>query len=214
MMKIGIIGANGQVGSLIMKEAQERGHEVTAIVRNASKVSDSNVSILEKDIFHLTGADLKPFDVVVNTFKAPEGEEHLYVDAGRALTAALQDAPGTKLIVVGGAGSLYVDEQKTTKLMDTPEFPAFVYPTASNAGKQLDELKNTSSITWTYISPAAFFDPKGKRTGAYTKGLDHVIVNSQGQSYVSYADYAIAVLDEIENPQHANERFTLVGEAE
>ncbi|GLX69816.1 NAD(P)-dependent oxidoreductase [Paenibacillus glycanilyticus] len=213
-MKIGVIGANGQVGSLILKEAVDRGHDVTAIVRNASKLTDASVNILEKDIFSLTGSDLNAFDVVVSTFKAAEGEEHLYVDAGKALTQALKDAPGTKLIVVGGAGSLFVDEQKTTKLMDTPEFPAFVYPTASNAGKQLDDLKNTDSIAWTYISPAAFFDPNGKRTGAYTKGLDHVIVNSQGQSYVSYADYAIAVLDEIENPQHVNERFTLVSEAE
>lgn len=213
-MNIGIIGANGKVGSLIMQEALNRGHEVTAIVRNASKISETTVNVLERDIFHLTAADLKAFDVIVNTFKAADGEEHLYIDAGRALVQALKDAPNTKLIVVGGAGSLYVDEQKTTKLMDTPEFPDFVYPTASNAGKQLEELKKETSITWTYISPAAFFDPSGKRTGSYTKGLDHVILNSQGQSYVSYADYAIAVLDEIENPQHVNKRFTLVGEAE
>lgn len=214
MMKIAIIGANGKAGSLILKEAVERGHEVTAIVRKASTIADANVGVLEKDIFSLTGSDLKAFDVVVSTYKAAEGEEHLYIESGRALVQALKDAPRTKLIVVGGAGSLYVDEQNTTKLMDTPEFPAFVYPTASNAGKQLDELKGSDSVTWTYISPAAFFDPNGKRTGAYTKGLDHVIVNSQGQSYVSYADYAIAVLDEIENPQHVNQRFTLVGEAE
>ncbi|SFF17840.1 hypothetical protein SAMN05216378_5308 [Paenibacillus catalpae] len=213
-MKIGIIGANGKVGSLILKEAVERGHEVTAIVRNASKLTATNVNVLEKDIFSLKGSDLSAFDVVVNTFKAAEGEEHLYVDAGRVVVQALKDAPNTKLIVVGGAGSLYVDEQNTTKLMDTPDFPAFVYPTASNAGKQLDELRSSDSITWTYISPAAFFDPDGKRTGAYKKGLDHVIVNSQGQSYVSYADYAVAVLDEIEKPQHVNQRFTLVGEAE
>ncbi|WP_053375233.1 NAD(P)-dependent oxidoreductase [Paenibacillus sp. FJAT-27812] len=213
-MKIGIIGANGKVGSLIMKEALNRGHEVTAIVRNAAKMTEKDVNVLEKDIFDLTSSDLKAFDIVVNTFKAPDGEEHLYIESGRALVQALKDAPDTKLIVVGGAGSLFVDEQKTTKLMDTPEFPDFVYPTASNAGKQLEELQNTDSITWTYISPAGFFDPEGKRTGAYKLGLDHVILNSKGQSYVSYADYAIAVLDEIEKPQHVNQRFTLVGEAE
>jgi Putative NADH-flavin reductase len=213
-MKIGIIGANGKSGNLILKEAVERGHEVTAIVRNAAKLTDTNVNVLEKDIFSLTGSDLSAFDVVVTAFSAPAGEEHLYVDAGRALVQALKDAPNTKLIVVGGAGSLYVDEQNTTKLMDTPDFPAFVYPIAVNAGKQLDELKSENSITWTYISPAAFFDPNGKRTGTYKKGLDHVITNSQGQSYVSYADFALAVLDEIENPQHVNQRFTLVSEAE
>ncbi|ANE46884.1 hypothetical protein SY83_12020 [Paenibacillus swuensis] len=213
-MNIGIIGASGKVGQLVMKEAKDRGHEVTAIVRNASKIAESNVNVLEKDIFNLTASDLKSFDVVINTFKAPDGEEHLYVESGRALVQALKNAPDTKLIVVGGAGSLFVDEAKTQKLMDTPEFPDFVYPTASNAGKQLEELQAADSITWTYISPAGFFDPEGKRTGSYQTGKDHVILNSKGQSYISYADYAIAVLDEIEQPQHVNARFTVVGEAE
>ncbi|CAH0261112.1 hypothetical protein SRABI96_03428 [Peribacillus sp. Bi96] len=212
-MKIGVIGANGKVGSLISKEAIDRGYEVTAIVRNASKITDSNVNVLEKDIFSLTESDLKSFDVVVNTFKAPDGEEYQYVESGKVLVSALKEAPDTKLIVVGGAGSLFVDEEKTTKFMDTPDFPDFVYPTASNAAKQLEELQSADSITWTYISPAGFFDPEGKRTGSYQVGKDHVILNSKGQSYISYADYAIAVLDEIEKPQHVNERFTIVGEA-
>jgi len=213
-MKIGVIGASGKVGSLIMKEAKERGHEVTAIVRDASKIADTKVSFLEKDIFNLTATDLIVFDIVVNTFKAPDGEENQYIESGKVLIHALKDAPDTKLIIVGGAGSLFVDDEKTTKLMDTPDFPDFVYPTASNAAKQLEELQNTDSITWTYISPAGFFDPEGKRTGSYQVGKDHVILNSKGQSYISYADYAVAVLDEIEKPQHVNERFTLIGETE
>lgn len=211
-MHIGIIGANGKAGRLILQEALDRGHQVTAIVRRASAITEEGVGVLEKDIFSLAGADLQPFDVVVNTFKAADGEEHLYSESGKALTKALEDAHGTRLIVVGGAGSLFVDEAGTTKLMDTPDFPDFVYPTAAGAGKQLDELRQTKSISWTYISPAAFFDYEGKRTGSYKLGKDHVILNSQGQSYISYADYAIAVLDEIENPQHVNERFTVVGE--
>ncbi|WP_057915496.1 NAD(P)-dependent oxidoreductase [Peribacillus muralis] len=213
-MKIGIIGASGKVGNLILREAKDRGFDVTAIVRNASRITEPNVNVIEKDIFALTGSDLTAFDVVVNTYKAPEGEEHLYVDAGRIMIKALQDAPNTKLIVVGGAGSLFVDEEKTKRLMDTPDFPDFVYPTASNAAKQLEELQEANSITWTYISPAGFFDPEGKKTGSYQSGKDHVILNGKGQSYISYADYAIAVVDEIEKPQHVNERFTLVGEAE
>ncbi|MCM3747521.1 NAD(P)-dependent oxidoreductase [Paenibacillus pasadenensis] len=213
-MKIGIIGANGKAGSLIMKEALERGHEVTAIVRSAAKVTQSNVDVLEKDIHSLTSTDLQPFDVVVNAFGAPMGQEQLHVETGRALIRALEGATNTRLIVVGGAGSLYVDEAKTTRLMDTPDFPEFVYPTSMNMGKNLQDLQEASSLTWTYLSPAGYFDPQGKRTGAYTKGKDHVMVNSAGQSYISYADYAIALLDEIENPQHLNERFTIVGEAE
>ncbi|MCY9026728.1 NAD(P)-dependent oxidoreductase [Priestia megaterium] len=213
-MKIAIIGATGKVGRLIMKEAVDRGFDVTAIVRNASKITETNIKVLEKDIFNLTALELTAFDVVISTYRAPDGEEHLYVEAGRVLVEALKDTLNTKLIVVGGAGSLFVDEEKTTRLMDTPDFPDFVLPTAVNAGKQLEELQKTDSITWTYISPAGFFDPEGKRTGSYKVGKDHVILNSKGESYISYADYAIAVVDEIEKPQHVNERFTVVGEAE
>lgn len=213
-MKIAIIGANGQAGRLILQEAASRGHDVTAIVRNASSIVDLTINVLEKDLFNLTPSDVSGFDAVVNTFKAPEGQESLYIDAGRKLVEVFQQAPNTRLIVVGGAGSLFVDDKNEMKLMDTPEFPAFVYPTASNAGKQLDELRLSKSVKWAYVSPAAFFDPNGPRTGAYTLGKDHVILNSLGQSYVSYADYAIAIVDEIENVRHENERFTVVGEAQ
>lgn len=213
-MNIAIIGANGIAGSLIRKEAVDRGHDVTAIVRDRSKLSADDVAVIEKDLFHLTGDDLRPFDVVVSAFKAPIGQETLYLDSSNALAAALKDAPNTKLIVVGGAGSLYADADRTTLLMDTPDFPDFVYPTALNAGKQLEHLRQSDALTWTYISPAAFFDAKGPRTGSYRKGKDHVIPNAQGRSYVSYADFAIAVLDEIEHPQHVNERFTVVSDSE
>ncbi|KQL40052.1 hypothetical protein AN960_08825 [Bacillus sp. FJAT-25509] len=213
-MKIGIIGATGKAGNLILKEAVERGHEVTAIVRSASKLTNKEVPVLEKDLLDLNSNDLKQFDVVVNAFKAAEGQEHLYIEAGNVLINALKDAKDTKLIVVGGAGSLYVDEDKTIQLVDTPEFPKEYYATASNMTKHLHDLQKTTDIKWTFISPAAFFDPNGKRTGAYQKGKDNFIVNKKGNSYVSYADYAIALLDEIENPQHLNERFTLVSEAE
>lgn len=213
-MKIGVIGATGKAGNLIYKEAADRGHEVTAIVRNASKVEDKNANVLEKDVFELTGEDMKQFDVVVNAISAPPGQEHVHVEAGKSLISALKNAPETKLVVVGGAGSLFVDEAKSIKLMDTPEFPKEYLPTASNQGKNLEDLKASEGIQWTFVSPAAFFNPEGKRTGAYQKGKDNFIVNAKGESYVSYADYAVAVVDEIENPQHVNERFTVVSEAE
>jgi len=213
-MKIGIIGATGKAGSLIVKEANDRGHEVTAIVRNAAKLTEDNVVALEIDIFDLQAEDLQQFDVVVNAFGAPAGQENLHVDAGRELIEAFKAAPETRLIVVGGAGSLFVDEAKTVRVIDTPDFPKEYFATASNQGQNLEDLQKTSGIKWTFISPAAFFNPEGKRTGSYQKGKDNLIVNSKGDSYVSYADYAIAVLDEIEKPQHINERFTLVSEAE
>lgn len=212
-MKIGIIGATGKAGSLIVKEATGRGHEVTAIVRNAAKLTEE-VAVLEKDVFDLKAEDLQVFDVVVNAFGAPAGQEHLHVDAGRVLIEAMKGAPETRLVVVGGAGSLFVDEAQTVRLIETREFPKEYFPTASNQGKNLADLQDVNGIKWTFLSPGAFFNPEGKRTGSYQKGKDNLIVNSKGDSYVSYADYAIAVIDEIESPQHINERFTLVSEAE
>jgi hypothetical protein len=211
-MKIGVIGATGKAGSLIYKEATDRGHEVTAIVRNAARVEDENASVVEKDVFNLKGEDLNQFDVVVNAISAPPGQEHLHVEAGRSLINAIKNAPNTKLVVVGGAGSLFVDEAKTIKVMDTPDFPKEYLATATNQGKNLEDLQQSEGIKWTFVSPAAFFNPEGKRTGSYKRGKDNLIVNAKGNSYVSYADYAIAVVDEIENPQHVNERFTVVSE--
>lgn len=210
-MKVGIIGASGKAGHLILKEAVSRGHEVTAIVRNASKLQDQNVTVLEKNIMDLTSDDLKPFDAVVSAFGAPHGQEQAHVDTGNVLIEALKGT-NTRAVVVGGAGSLYVDEAKTVRMMDTPDFPEMFLPTAKAHGEFLKNLQRASDITWTYISPSAMFDPQGKRTGSYQKGKDHLLVNSNGESYISYADFAIAVLDEIEHPQHTNERFTVVGD--
>ncbi|MFJ7367188.1 NAD(P)-dependent oxidoreductase [Peribacillus frigoritolerans] len=213
-MKIGIIGASGKAGSLILKEALTRGHEVTAIVRDEAKVQIQGASVLEKDVFDLKAEDIKEFDVVVNAFGAAPGKEHLHVEAGKILIEAMKGAPQTKLIVVGGAGSLFVDEAKTIRVLDTPEFPKEYFATAYNQSKNLGDLQNATGIQWTFVSPSAFFDPQGNRTGGYKLGKDNLLVNSKGESYVSYADFALAVLDEIENPQHINQRFTVVAEAE
>ena len=212
-MKIGIIGASGQAGTEIMKEALERSHEVTAIVRDASKLENKQVPTLEKTIFDLTSEDINTFDVVVNAFGAPIGEEQAHVDAGHALIEAAKGTE-TRILVVGGAGSLYVDEEKTVRVVDTPDFPELFVPTATGQGRNLKELQESTDVNWTFISPSAHSDAEGKRTGSYQSGKDHLLMNSKGDSYISYADYAIAVVDEIENPQHLNERFTLVGEAE
>ena len=214
-MNIGVIGATGKAGSLILKEALERGHKVTAIVRNAAKLANNNgAAVLEKDIFDLSSSDVKDFDAVVNAFGTGIDNAHLHVEAGRKLIEVMKGAPETRLIVVGGAGSLYVDEAKTIRLVDTPEFPKEIMPIASNQGKNFEDLKNSTGLKWTFVSPAAFFNPEGKRTGTYQKGKDNLIVNAKGESYVSYADYAVAIVDEIENAQHINERFTVVSEAE
>jgi uncharacterized protein len=212
-MNIAVIGASGKAGNLILNEAGNRGHNVTAIVRDASKIQDENISVIEKNVFNLTSDDVKVFDVVINAFGAPLGEEQAHVEAGHVLIEALKGT-STRLIVVGGAGSLFVDENKKVRVIDTPEFPDMFKPTAQGQARNLQELQESADLTWTFISPSAIFNPEGKRTRAYQAGKDHLLVNTKGESYISYADFAIAVVDEVENPQHLNERFTVVGEAE
>lgn len=155
-MNIAIIGATGHSGQKILAEAMERGHMVTAIVRDETKL-EQDVKVIEKDLFDLTTADIEPFDVVISTFNAPTGKEQMHVSANQHLISIFEDAPQVRLVVVGGAGSLYVDDSKTTRLSETSDFPAAYLPTATNMGKSLEDYQK-SSATWTYISPAAMFD--------------------------------------------------------
>jgi len=208
-MKIAVIGASGKAGSNIVEEALSHGYDVTAIVRDASKVSNSKVNVIEKDIQALTTEDIKGFDVVVNAFGAPFGSEQLHVELGQHLIDIFQGV-STRLIVVGGAGSLFVDPELTTKVMDTADFPEMFYATASNQGRNLEDLK-ASNINWTFLSPGGFFDPEGKRSGTYKIGGDQLILNDQQESYISYSDYAIAIVDEINNANHVKARFSVVG---
>lgn len=210
-MNIGIVGATGKAGSLILDEALNRGHKVTAIVRNASKLTNDDVSVIEKDVHDVTREDFKGLEVVVNAFGAPLGEKDAHVEAGRALINTLAGT-GTRLIVVGGAGSLYIDDSRTMTVIDTPNFPDMFKPTAGGQSENLEELEQTTNLKWTFISPSAEFDAEGKRTGTYETGTDVLLVNSKEESYISYADFAIAVIDEAENSKHVNERFTVVAE--
>lgn len=211
-MKAGIIGASGKAGSRILKEAEARGIEATAIVRDASKLPESSMNIKEKDLFSLTASDVSNFDVVVNAFGAGLGEEEAHVEAGRHLISIIQEAAAPRLIVVGGAGSLFTDNGKTTRVVETPEFPEVVKPTANGQNRNLQDLQQTTGIQWTFISPAVNFDVEGRRTGSYSTSQDVLPLNSDEESYISYADYAVAVVDEMETTAHENQRFAVVGE--
>ncbi len=208
-MKIGIIGATGKVGSKILAEALERGLDVTAIVRSKAKLP-ADVPVVEKAIEELTIEDVKAFDVIVNAFNAPEGQDNQHATMGKHLIDILTGTD-TRIIVVGGAGSLFTDKEKTSRVVDLPVLPESFKPAVLSAAQNLEDLK-ASSITWTYLSPSLMFDPVGGRTGKYTLGEDHLLVNAAQESYVSAADYAIALVDEIEKPAHINKRFTVVAE--
>ena len=215
-MNIAIIGATGQSGSLIMQEALDRGHEVTAIVRNPKKLtSDAAITVVEKDIFDLTSADLMSFDVVVNAFNATFGTEEQHVTAGHVLIEALTGQGNTRLAVVGSGGSLFTDDSRSERIYESAGFPEQFLDTALQMRKNLEELQSTTNLNWVYLSPCGLFDAEGKRTGTYHTGSDVSLVNNKGEAYTSYADFAIAIamLDEIEQPQHINQRYAVVSES-
>ncbi|MER2131302.1 MAG: NAD(P)-dependent oxidoreductase [Carnobacterium inhibens] len=212
-MKIGIVGATGKAGSKISAEVLMRGHDVIPLVRNASKLVDQQGNhFIEKDLYDLTYEDIKDLDVVVDAFNAPPGKETLHQTSLAYLVSLLQGYEVPRLVVVGGAGSLFVDDKMTTRLMDTPDFPEAAKPTALNMAKAFEQLQLAESVNWTYISPSAFFNPEGKRTGSYQLGQDRLLVNSSGESEISYADFALALVDEIENQQFIHQRITVCSE--
>ncbi|MFQ1023286.1 NAD(P)-dependent oxidoreductase [Avibacterium paragallinarum] len=209
MMKLAVIAANGKAGCAIVEEAVARGIEVTAIVRNENQSAAQNV--LQKDLFDLTREDLSGFDVVVDAFAAWTPETlSLHSRSLAHLCDILADTP-VRLLVVGGAGSLYTDESLSTQLIDTPDFPVEYKSLAQSMAKALAELRLRDDVKWTYLSPAANFDPKGERTGHYRLAGEVFTLNDKGESYISYADYAIAMVDEAAKGEHLQKRISVLG---
>ena len=209
-MKIAIIGANGKSGSNLVQEALKQGYDVTAIVRN-KEYKNGDIKVVYKDIFELTKAYLGGFDAVISTFAAWTPETFgLHKKVAKHLADALSGTK-TRLLVVGGAGTLYVDD-KGTMAMDTRDFPPEYMGVAKATAESFFELKGRTDVLWTYVSPAGEYDDQGARTGKYVLGNDHVILNSQNESYISYADLAIAIIDELKNINFMQKRFTAVGE--
>ena len=209
-MKIVIIGANGKSGTNLVNEALKQGYDVTAIVRNKEYKND-NVKVMYKDIFDLTKSDLAGFDAVISAFTAWTPETFPLHKKVAAHLVNLLEGTSTRLIVVGGAGTLFVDS-KGTMLMDTPDFPAAYMGVAKATAESYFELKGRSNLLWTYVSPAGDYDASGAHTGKYTLGGDNLILNSKNESYISYADLALAIIDELKNKKFIQKRFTAVGE--
>ncbi|QQK08993.1 SDR family oxidoreductase [Miniphocaeibacter halophilus] len=207
-MKIGIIAANGKAGKLITAEAVSRGLDVTAIVRGENKTEASKV--ITKDIFDLTYDDLKDFDVIIDAFGTWSNETFPMHSTSLRHLADILSGKDNRLLVVGGAGSLYIDKEHKTRLMDTPDFPEAFMPLATAMGKALDELRKRDDVKWTYISPAADFQADGKRTGEYLLAGEEYTTNANNESLISYADYAIAMIDEAVNGNHIQERISVL----
>lgn len=200
-MKIALIGASGNVGSRILAELTWRGHFVTAVVRNPEKVAPgANVTPKKGDVYDRAGLAnlLKGHDAVISAVHFTESDPEILIEAVR-------DSGVKRYLVVGGAGSLEVAPGK--RLFDTPDFPEAYKAEAKAGGFFLDMLLPEKEIDWTFLSPSAVIAP-GERTGKFRLGTDQLLTNERG-STISFEDYAVALVNELEKPAHSRQRFTV-----
>ncbi len=207
-MKILVVCSNGRVGQEVVKESLKRGLDVTGLARSDNK--SEVTQFIKKDLMDLTKDDIKDFDVLVDAFGVwDEKDLPLHISTLNHLADIVANTE-KRLLVVGGAGSLYIDESHTKQVQDLSDFPDAFKPLAYNMGLALEELRKRDDVNWTYISPAADFQADGERTGSYILGGEEYFTNSDGESIISYSDYAIAMVDEIENNKHNKERISVV----
>ncbi|MDB5583659.1 MAG: putative NAD-dependent epimerase/dehydratase protein [Bradyrhizobium sp.] len=200
-MKIALVGASGNVGSRVLAELASRGHSVTAIARDPAKIAKlANVEAVAGDAGDVDALAqlLRGHDAVVTSimFSASDTDK---------LVAAVKKAGVKRYVVVGGAGSLEV--APGVQLIDSPEFPAEYKPEAAAGGVYLDKLRGEQDLDWTFLSPSAYFHP-GERTGKFRLGGDQLLATDAGSS-ITFEDFAIALVDELETPKHVKARFTV-----
>ena len=207
-MKLMVIGSNGKAAKEIIKEAKSRGLEVVGVARSANQ--NEGIAFIHKDLFDLTKEDLADVDGVIDAFGAWAPETlPLHTESLKKLGDLVANTK-KRLLVVGGAGSLYVDDAITTQLSQTPDFPESYLPVANAMRESLAYLRTRDDVNWTYVSPAADFQAEGKRTGDYLLAGEVFTVNDRGESVISYADYAIAMVDEAQKGHHIKERISVL----
>ncbi len=211
-MKVAIIGASGNIGSVIRDEALARGHQVTAIVRNPDKITVKNQSLtkMKGDVLKDKVEGLvKGHDAVICAYNPGWTNPNIYdetIQAYQAIISGVKKAGIKRLLVVGGAGSLEVSPG--VQLIDTMQVPELIKKAILGLREVLYILRKENDLDWTFLSPAGTISP-GERTGKFRLGKDQLIKDKNGDSKISIQDYAVAMLDELEKPKHKQERFTL-----
>jgi putative NADH-flavin reductase len=208
-MDVVVLGASGKIGKAIVQEALKRKHEVTAAVRNPESVT------IEHERLHITTVDILDsasvaaavggHEEVISAYGPEAGHENDLLVAAKAIVEGMQMAGLQRLLVVGGAGSLKTESGEL--LMDTPDFPAEVKPLAEAHAHAYEIYKNTE-LDYTYTSPAAVVQ-SGRRTGQFRIGLDRLITDEDGGSIISIEDFAVAMVDEMEEGNFSRTRFTV-----
>jgi putative NADH-flavin reductase len=212
-MKIALVGPTGFVGSAVLKELLARGHEVVALARDPAKLAaQDRLSMVKADALDAAQvrAAVQGADAVVSAYNPGWGNPDIYNEFLRgtqAIVAGVKAAGLKRLLIVGGAGSLYA--APGLQLVDTPEFPAEWKPGALAAREALNQIKGETALDWTFLSPAVHLEP-GERRGSYRLGLESPVMDGdKGPAHISVADLAVAIVDELETPQHIQRRFTV-----
>jgi len=211
-MRVAIIGASGQIGAFIRDEALARGHQVTAIVRHPEKITVRNprLTVVKADILKDKVDELvKGHDAVISAYNPGWSNPDIYneqIKGYKAIISGVKKAGIKRLLVVGGAGTLEV--APGVQLIDTMSVPKLVKDGVLATRETLYMLKKENELEWTFLSPPSSI-AAGERTGHYRVGKDQLLKNKEGESKISTQDYAIAMLDELEHPQHIRERFTV-----
>lgn len=208
MKKIAVVAANGRVAKKVIEEAVNRGFDVTGFGRKANDTKAQHY--VQKDIFDLKADDLKGFDAVVDAVGAWTLDSLYVIPKAAAYLASLLKGTNVRLVVVGGAGSLYVNKEHTSTVELQPTFPDAFKGVSAAHGLALATLRASEGVKWTYISPAGDFQADGERSGKYILGGEELTLNSRGESIISYADYAIALVDEIEKGNNIGKRISVV----
>src|SRR5262245_52231733 len=201
-MKVALIGASGNIGSQILSELRARGHDVTAIARNPEKIAAGpGIKAVRADVgdADALASALRGHDAVISSVRFRNFDP-------QTLLTAVKASGVKRLIMVGGAGSL--EARPGVQLVDTPDFPAAAKPEALAGRNALNLLRAEAALDWTFLSPSAVIAP-GERTGKFRLGKDEVLVGADSKSRISIPDYAIALVDELEQARHIRQRFTV-----
>ena len=206
-MNVVLYGATGMIGSRVLQELVSRGHKVTAVVRDPSRVlAAANVTAVKGDQADAVdvAAKVKGADAVISAYNPGQGTETKLLDATRALIEGLKTAGVKRVMIVGGAASLFVAPGVT--ILESGHLPE-EWRASATAHRDALGIWRTTDLDWTYFSPAAFIQP-GERTGKFRLGNDNLVTDEQGNSRISAEDYAIALVDELEQAKHVRQRFT------
>lgn len=202
MSKIAIIGATGRAGSQLLEEALRRGHSVTAIARDTSKIVP-RAGVISKSVDAL---DAQALQAAVAGHDLVISAAHFSTLPSSAVVGPVKKAGVKRLLVVGGAGSLVLPTGG--RVIDSEGFPEAYKAEASAGALFLENLRQEKELDWTFLSPSAEF-VEGERTGKFRIGKDDLLVSAEGRSWITFADYAIALIDEVETPKHSRQRFAV-----